>query len=99
MQQNDAHVRAMLAVYGDRALARARQIDESNCASNSPLCGVPIAVKANLCDEKVRELAYDVQRQVRCYWYHCADPPPPNWTCGRHVAMPDPLCSTHSGHR
>jgi aspartyl-tRNA(Asn)/glutamyl-tRNA(Gln) amidotransferase subunit A len=53
-QQRDAHVRAMLAVYGDRALARARQIDESSCASQSFVCGVPIAVKANLCDAQAR---------------------------------------------
>lgn len=53
-QQRDAHVRAMLAVYGDRALARARQIDESKSASQSGACGVPVAVKANLCNEQAR---------------------------------------------
>lgn len=47
MEQKEDHVRAMLAVYGDRAIAASRRVD----AAKSPIAGAPIAVKANLCDQ------------------------------------------------
>ncbi len=45
----DAEVGAFLAVYGDDARQRARQIDADDNLRALPLAGVPIALKDNLC--------------------------------------------------
>ena len=53
------HLNAFTLVAGDRALARARQIDARRAAGGTlgPLAGVPVALKDNLCVRGMRTTA------------------------------------------
>jgi len=51
IEAQDARLGAFLSVFGERALRRAREVDERMAGGDDvgPLAGVPIAIKDNLC--------------------------------------------------
>ncbi len=54
----DAGIHAFLRVTGDRALARAKAVDAERARGRTgPLCGVPVAIKDNLCTVDVETTA------------------------------------------